>query len=72
MSTSHSSISSSLHRITELLSRIKYGNRGIFYYMTFSVVDHFFRQKETAWFVPDKMYTGRVGVEARVRVSICV
>ena len=29
----------SLYRITELLSRIKYGNRGIFYCMTFSVVD---------------------------------
>ena len=32
----------SLYRITELLSRIKYGNRGIFYDTTFSVVDQFF------------------------------
>ena len=37
----------SLDRITGLLSRIKYRNRGIFYRMTFSVVDHFFQKKKT-------------------------
>ena len=33
---------SSLYRITELLSRIKYVNRGIFYDMTLGVVDQIF------------------------------
>ena len=40
-SSSSCTCSSSLYGITELLSRIKYGNRGIFYDTTFSVVDHF-------------------------------
>ena len=49
---------SSLYRITELLSRIKCGNRGMFYYtrsMNFSVVDHFFRKKKTPDFFQTKL-----------------
>ena len=47
---------SSLHRITELLSRIKYLNRGIFCHMTFSVVDQFFRGEKTSFFFfPDEL-----------------
>ena len=38
----HTATCSSLYRITELLSRIKYGNRGLFYCMTFTVIDQLF------------------------------
>ena len=41
-----SDATSSLYRITELLSRIKHGNRGIFHDTTLSLVDHLFPQKE--------------------------
>ena len=48
---------SSVYRITELLSRIKYRNRGIFYDITFSVVGQFRpppRQKKTPDFFETK------------------
>ena len=63
--------SNNLYRITELLHMIKYGNRGIFYYMTLSVVDHFFRKTKTPDF-PDKVDMGRVGVGVRVRVGVSI
>ena len=39
---------SSLYSSTELPSRIRYENRGIFFYTTFSVVDKFFLKKKSA------------------------
>ena len=49
---------SSLYRSTELPSRIRYENRGIFYYTTFSVVDQFFPSPQNALFFPDKVGMG--------------
>ena len=37
-----------LYRTNGLLSRIRYGNRGIFYDTTFGVVGQFFLEKENA------------------------
>ena len=48
----------SLYRITKLSSRIKYGNRGIFYRMTFSVVDHFFNNKKPDFFRTKLIWVG--------------
>ena len=44
-----------LERITEFLSRIKYGNRGIFFYMAFSVVDQSFQKKKTPDFFQTRL-----------------
>ena len=61
---------SSLYRIiTELSSRLKYGNRGSLYYMTFSVVDHSPPpQKNTPDFVETKLIW--VGAGSRLRLEL--
>ena len=62
---------STLYRITELLSGIKHKYRELFYYMPFTVVDQLFPEKK-AWFFLDKVDMGRggVGVGVEVRNSV--
>ena len=54
------------NRITEILSRIKYGNRSIFYCMIFSVVDHFLQQKTPDFSETKLIWVYRIGVGVRV------
>ena len=66
---------SSFFRITELLSSIKYMNRGIFHCMTSqSVDDHCFKQltKKYDLFARHKADKRRAGVGIRVRVRVRV
>ena len=46
----------SLDRVNGLLSRIQYGNRGIFSYFAFSVVQQFLGKKKNACFFRDKFH----------------
>ena len=55
------------YRITEFLSRISYGNRGILN-MTFSVVDHFFPKKKKK--TPDFFQTKFIRVGAGSRLGL--
>ena len=55
--------STTIYRIADLLSGIKYGNRRIFHCVTFSAVDQFFHEKiKTPVFFPDEVHMGRGGV----------
>ena len=49
---------------------MQYGNRGIFHHTAFSVVAHFLPKKKEAWFFPDKVDMGRVGVGVGVRARV--
>lgn len=49
---------SSHYRITKLLPRIKHGNRGRFYELTFRVVDHFFPKKSPEFFETKLAWVG--------------
>ena len=64
-------LTSSLWRVSGLLSRIQYRNRGIFYNLTL-VWSTNFSKKKNACFFPEKAHMGRVGVGVGVRVRVRV
>ena len=44
-----------IHRLTELLSRMKYGNRAIFYHRSCIVIDRIFKHKKKPDFSEKKL-----------------